>query len=78
MLLVGREVDYVEFMAVRKIPMKERPRFSRDGTAVSADDMDAEDPDVSRVLATIRQQVLTDRALYDKVKPHTSAARLQY
>ncbi|RDX56555.1 DEAD-domain-containing protein [Lentinus brumalis] len=65
-LLVGREVDYVEFMAVRKIPMKERPRFSRDGTAVSADDMDTDDPDISRVLASIRQQVLTDRALNDK------------
>ncbi|KAI0724030.1 DEAD-domain-containing protein [Cerioporus squamosus] len=65
-LLVGREVDYVEFMAVRKIPMKERPRFSRDGTAVSVDGEDSEDPDVARVLACIRQQVLTDRGLNDK------------
>ncbi len=78
MLLVGREVDYVEFMAVRKIPMKERPRFSRDGTAVSADDMDTDDPDISRVLASIRQQVLTDRALNDKVRPALALKCLQY
>ncbi|RPD66339.1 DEAD-domain-containing protein [Lentinus tigrinus ALCF2SS1-7] len=65
-LLVGREVDYVEFMSVRKIPMKERRRFSRDGIAVSANDMDAEDPGVSHVLTTIRNKVLTDRALNDK------------
>lgn len=71
-LLVGREVDYVEFMSVRKIPMKERPRFARDGSAVSAEDMDAEDPDVSHVLETIRKKVLTDRALNDKVGHETS------
>ncbi|KAK7693697.1 hypothetical protein QCA50_003268 [Cerrena zonata] len=29
-LLVGRERDYVDFMSIRKIPMKERPSFSSD------------------------------------------------
>ncbi|KAI0647247.1 P-loop containing nucleoside triphosphate hydrolase protein [Trametes meyenii] len=65
-LLVGREVDYVEFMSVRKIPMKERPRFAQDGVAKSDDDMDAEDPEVRTAMQQIRHRVLTDRALYDK------------
>ncbi|KAI0780729.1 DEAD-domain-containing protein [Trametes elegans] len=65
-LLVGREVDYVEFMSVRKIPLKERPRFSRDGSAKLEDDMCAEDPDVNRAMQSIRKIILTDRALHDK------------
>ncbi|KAI0807622.1 DEAD-domain-containing protein [Fomes fomentarius] len=67
-LLVGREVDYVDFMAVRKIPLKARPRFLNDGTPASGDgmDMDFEDPEVSSVTETIRKKVLMDRALHDK------------
>ncbi len=70
MLLVGRELDYVEFMAVRKIPMQDRSRFAVDGSPTSQDgdmDVDTEDPEVSTVLTAIRDKVLTDRALYDKV-----------
>ncbi|EJF66036.1 DEAD-domain-containing protein [Dichomitus squalens LYAD-421 SS1] len=75
-LLVGREVDYVEFMAVRKIPMKERPRFASDGTPVSHDDTDTDDPEVSSVMDAIRKKALTDRALHDKaVKAFVSFAR---
>lgn len=68
-LLVGREVDYVDFMAVRKIPLKARPRFLNDGTPASGDNMDMgfEDPEVSCVTETIRKKVLMDRALHDKV-----------
>ncbi|KAI0636773.1 DEAD-domain-containing protein [Trametes polyzona] len=65
-LLVGREVDYVEFMSVRKIPMKQRPAFAQDGSAKSEDDMDTEDPEVKRAMETIRRKILTDRALHDK------------
>ncbi|PIL24178.1 transporter [Ganoderma sinense ZZ0214-1] len=68
-LLVGRELDYVEFMAVRKIPMKEQPRFAADGSPTSQDgdmDVDSEDPEVSTVLVKIREKVLADRALHDK------------
>lgn len=70
MLLVGRELDYVEFMAVRKIPMKEQPRFAACESPTSQDggmDVDSEDPEVLAVTAKIRERVLTDRALHDKV-----------
>ncbi|KAI8998456.1 DEAD-domain-containing protein [Trametes punicea] len=64
-LLVGREVDYVEFMSVRKIPLKERPRFAQDGS-IKPDDNDVEDPEVKIAMQKIRQEVLSDRALHDK------------
>ena len=72
-LLVGREVDYVEFMAVRKIPLKERPRFASNGEPLSQDDMDTdindaeEDLEVRTVMEAMRKKALTDRALHDKV-----------
>ena len=64
---MGREVDYVEFMAVRKIPLKERPRFSGDDSSTSLGNSNTEDPEVNSVNQTIREKVLTDRALHDKV-----------
>lgn len=66
-LLVGREVDYVEFMSVRKIPMKERRPFNKDGSTKTEDDMEAEDPEVNTAMQTVREILLTDRALHDKV-----------
>lgn len=78
MLLVGRELDYVEFMAVRKIPMKGQSRFAAGHESTTSQkgdtDVDTEDPDVSTVLARMREKVLADRSLHDKV--HTS--RLPY
>ncbi|OJT07859.1 ATP-dependent rRNA helicase SPB4 [Trametes pubescens] len=75
-LFVGREVDYVEFMSVRKIPMKERRPFNKDGSVRCGDDMDAEDPEVQTAMQTIREKLLTDRALSDKaVKAFVSFAR---
>ena len=65
-LLVGREIDYVEFMSVRKIPIKQRPCLDSDGSFVDGSS-DGEDPEVISVMSTIRQKVLTDRALHDKV-----------
>ena len=65
-LLVGRETDYVEFMAVRKIPLKEQPCFGGDGSPVSEEDED-DDPEITSIMSTIRQKVLADRALHDKV-----------
>lgn len=67
-LLTGREVDYVEFMAVRKIPMKERSRFGPDGSPVSSDAAEIEDPGIASVVSIIRQKVLADRGLYDKAR----------
>ncbi|TCD63297.1 ATP-dependent rRNA helicase spb4 [Steccherinum ochraceum] len=63
-LLVGREQEYVDFMSVRKIPIKERPAFRRADDGMDVDD--TEDPEVSLTLETIRREVLTDRALFDK------------
>ena len=64
---MGREVDYVEFMAVRKIPLKERPRISGDDSSASMGNSNTEDPEVNSVIEMIREKVLTDRALHDKV-----------
>ncbi|KAI0831513.1 DEAD-domain-containing protein [Trametes gibbosa] len=65
-LLVGREVDYVEFMAVRKIPMKERLRFAQDGSTHPDDETDVDDAEVDTAMQSIRQNLLSDRALNDK------------
>ncbi|OBZ69181.1 ATP-dependent rRNA helicase SPB4 [Grifola frondosa] len=65
-LLVGRERDYVDFMAVRKIPMKLRQPFAEDGSARSSTDEEQDDPAVDHALQEIRKVLLTDRALHDK------------
>lgn len=57
-------------MAIRKIPMKARPRFLADGSFADDEKEDeerAEDPAVGATLATIRKLLLTDRAMHDKV-----------
>lgn len=69
-LLCGREVEYVDFMAVRKIPLKRHPYI----LAAASEDMDVgedgdeerlEDADVGRVQDAIRDFVRTDRTLHD-------------
>ncbi|KAL4254096.1 DEAD box helicase family protein [Abortiporus biennis] len=65
-LLSGRERDYVDFMAVRKIPLKERPAFASDNKEEITSVDEAEDPQVEDALTKIRKLVLTDRGLYDK------------
>jgi ATP-dependent RNA helicase DDX55/SPB4 len=56
LLLVG-------FLAVRKIPLKCRPRFTEGLLNVS----ETEDPAVKTHLSRIREILLSDRALHDKV-----------
>ncbi|KAF8897556.1 DEAD-domain-containing protein [Infundibulicybe gibba] len=65
-LLVGREVEYVDFMAIRKIPMEERSYLLEDGSTRAPDEEPAEDSIVQVFLEKIRQKVLLDRALYDQ------------
>ncbi|KII95178.1 hypothetical protein PLICRDRAFT_34015 [Plicaturopsis crispa FD-325 SS-3] len=67
-LLVGREREYVDFMKVRKIPLKERPYLSAGDSFDLSDDPEArpEDPAVPSFQAKIRQVLLTDRTLHDK------------
>ncbi|KAF8639828.1 hypothetical protein AX17_001084 [Amanita inopinata Kibby_2008] len=61
-LLVGRETDYVDFMAVRKIPLK---RLESHTSSVSIDE-DEEDPTVDVFHEKIRKVLLTDRAIHDQ------------
>ncbi|KAJ7460915.1 DEAD-domain-containing protein [Mycena galericulata] len=80
-LLVGRETSYVEFLAIRKIPISEQPYFAAAGdqaisvVAPSAKDevLESEeeparpdDPEVSVFLNRIRKTVFTDRAIHDQ------------
>ncbi|GJE87172.1 DEAD-domain-containing protein [Phanerochaete sordida] len=74
--LVGREIDYVDFLSVRKIPIKERPAFSEDGSALTVVEGDPEDAAVDSTLDTVRGVLLKDRTLYDKaVKAFVSFTR---
>ncbi|PSR94048.1 hypothetical protein PHLCEN_2v4476 [Hermanssonia centrifuga] len=67
---------YKDFMAVRKIPLKERRRFDLDGSLTDNSDGQPEDPEVQIALEAIRKTVLTDRTLYDKaVKAFVSFVR---
>ncbi|KAJ7184388.1 DEAD-domain-containing protein [Mycena filopes] len=75
-LLVGRETSYVDFLAIRKIPISERPYFTGSGdqvmtvpTTEEADDDEPARPDDSEVsvfLGCIRKTILKDRAIHDQ------------
>ena len=56
-------------MAVRKIPVRRHPYIKKGGTlsAVDSNEELEEDTTVTEFITKIRQAVLTDRALYDKV-----------
>ncbi|EKM55368.1 uncharacterized protein PHACADRAFT_120692 [Phanerochaete carnosa HHB-10118-sp] len=64
--LVGREIDYVDFLAVRKIPIKERSAFREDGAPLAIAEDDLEDTAVLQTLDKVRYVVLKDRTLHDK------------
>ncbi|TFK50757.1 DEAD-domain-containing protein [Heliocybe sulcata] len=66
-MLVGREEGYVDFMKVRKIPMKKRSYLVENGAHVNDNgDERPEDPAVESVSHQVRKTVLTDRALHEK------------
>ncbi|KAJ7773022.1 DEAD-domain-containing protein [Mycena metata] len=77
-LLVGRETSYVDFLAIRKIPISERPYFTGTGDQVMSLPMardeaeDEEEPvrpddeEVSVLLGRIRKTILKDRAIHDQ------------
>ncbi|KAJ7491200.1 DEAD-domain-containing protein [Mycena latifolia] len=77
-LLLERETSYVDFLALRKIPISERPCFSTsEGRVISLvpstkEDVDGEeserpdDAEVSVFLGRIRKTILTDRAIHDQ------------
>ena len=55
-------------MSVRKIPLKERSSFGGDEYASQQEDP-SEDSEVVVALGAIREKVLSDRSLHDKVRP---------
>ncbi|KIL70035.1 hypothetical protein M378DRAFT_183640 [Amanita muscaria Koide BX008] len=64
-LLVGREADYVDFMAIRKIPLKEQPCLTEELSMTSAD-VDQEDPAVRTFQSRIREFLTSDRGVHDQ------------
>jgi ATP-dependent RNA helicase DDX55/SPB4 len=65
----------LDFMAIRKIPLKERSYFMDDASAQRSEadgSVQPEDPKVSTLLHQIRRKLLTDRALHDQVSGYTS------
>ncbi|KAJ7243412.1 DEAD-domain-containing protein [Mycena haematopus] len=75
-LLVGRETAYVDFLAIRKIPISERPYFPGSGdqpvdlplaaTEDEGEPIRPDDAEVSVFLGRIRKTILTDRAIHDQ------------
>ncbi|KAF9567303.1 DEAD-domain-containing protein, partial [Agrocybe pediades] len=65
-LLSGREVDFCDFLTIRKIPIKEKPCFTADGKVSTESDFVPEDPEVEVFLGRIREVLLKDRALHDQ------------
>ncbi|KAI6047163.1 DEAD-domain-containing protein [Pisolithus marmoratus] len=76
--LASKETEYIDFLAVRKIPVRRHP-YIRVGGLLASNEMhepSEEDPVVPEYLSKIRQMVLTDRALSDKaVKAFVSFVR---
>ncbi|KAJ6620294.1 DEAD-domain-containing protein [Mycena sp. CBHHK59/15] len=78
-LLVGRETSFVDFMAIRKIPLLERPCFAgmgdqvmtlaapaKNGNEDAEEAVRPDDADVPVFLGRIRKTILTDRAIHDQ------------
>ncbi|KAJ8472381.1 hypothetical protein ONZ45_g16672 [Pleurotus djamor] len=72
-LLVGRESSYVDFMAVRRIPLKRHGLFSETGDIFPIPNEEAEeeinqgeDPTVSKFQESARSMILKDRAVHDQ------------
>ncbi|KAE9410543.1 DEAD-domain-containing protein [Gymnopus androsaceus JB14] len=65
-LLVDREVGYVDFMTVRRIPLQKHRYLSKDGEMDVDDVSRPEDSDTVVFLEKIRKKLLMDRTLYDQ------------
>lgn len=68
-LLVGRESEYIDFLRIRKIPLKERSYLtgSNEATPSPLEDVTREeDPSVQLYLDRIRSYILKDRANNDQ------------
>ncbi|KZW02840.1 DEAD-domain-containing protein [Exidia glandulosa HHB12029] len=75
-LLCGREEEYVDFLSVRKIPLRERPYLGVDGKPSPSMDDRPEDPGAAALEQQIRDLVKQDRDLHDRgVKAFVSFVR---
>ena len=55
----------IDFLSVRKIPLKEQDRIPPDSLARLEEN--EEDPEVAVLMTTFRREICKDRDLYDKV-----------
>jgi hypothetical protein len=61
-------VTSIDFLSVRKIPIRQHSYILEDGSATrDTDGPSTEDHVVNTFLSQIRQTIMTDRALHDKV-----------
>ena len=78
---------HLDLLAVRKIPLKERPYLTDNATeptedweassgGTSSDSGKPTDPAVRKILTLIRKKVLSDRALHDQVSPGIHCCRV--
>ncbi|KAH9482660.1 ATP-dependent rRNA helicase SPB4 [Psilocybe cubensis] len=69
-LLSGREVDFVDFLNIRKIPLEKRPYLTAEAETqpppIQDDDEKSDDPEVEAFVDKTRRILLTDRALHDQ------------
>lgn len=57
----------LDFMSIRKIPLKEQPYFSEDDSMAVPEEERPEDPQVEVLTNKIRKTLLTDRGIHDQV-----------
>ncbi|KAF9009066.1 DEAD-domain-containing protein [Cyathus striatus] len=65
-LLVGRETEYIDFLSIRKIPLKEQTYISSNSLKILTSEPRSEDQEVDLYLGRIRQTLMTDRTLHDQ------------
>ncbi|KAG5641593.1 hypothetical protein DXG03_004676 [Asterophora parasitica] len=65
-LLVGREEEYVDFMSIRKIPLKERAYLIDGDVPMSSAEELPEDTQAWDYVQRIRKTLLTDRGIHDQ------------
>ncbi|KAI9574881.1 DEAD-domain-containing protein [Boletus coccyginus] len=74
--LAGREIEYIDFLAVRKIPIRKHPVVRAGGILPAQGSSEPDELAVTSFLSQIRGTVLSDRALNDKaVKGFVSFVR---
>ncbi|TFK43507.1 DEAD-domain-containing protein [Crucibulum laeve] len=66
-LLVGREIEFVDFMAIRKIPLNEHPYIGHvHPTVLEDEEARQEDPQTGVCLNELRSVLLADRTIHDQ------------